>query len=94
MVDKQFAREAFYNITVVTEFNKAVVLFGSSVSQRLEPMSVVGNIKASSSVNISIMVSSDCGILANWSCVSMMQSQLLFMIFEKTSCPVSYTHLM
>ena len=45
LLDKQFAREAFYNITVVTEFNKAVVLFGSSVSQRLEPMSVVGNIK-------------------------------------------------
>ena len=41
---------------------------------------------ASSSVNISIMVSSDCGILANWSCVSMMQSQLLLFWFLKDLC--------
>ena len=27
LLDKQFAREAFYNITVITEFNKAVVAF-------------------------------------------------------------------
>lgn len=40
---------------------------------------------ASSSEKISIMVISDCGIFANWSCVRMMQSQLLFLILANTS---------
>lgn len=31
------------------------------------------------------IVSLDWGILANWSCVRMMQSQLLFLILENTS---------
>ena len=45
LLDQQFSRKTFNYSTVFSEFDKAVMLFGCSVRQRLEPVRVVCDVE-------------------------------------------------
>ena len=45
MLNQQFSGESFNDSAVFAEFDKAVMLFGGSVCQRLKPVCVVGDVE-------------------------------------------------